>query len=149
MDQPFHSDSGDRFTLFPNLPAELRLKIWDMALPSPRVRTIQPYYNWDVPFSYETTFGFGTCDKPPIHLQVNMEARSIALKTYCLAFDCDALCNKPKYFHFERDTLQLINWRRWPLDMSKDLSIIFKTFKNVQNISINILGLHRAGKGNI
>jgi hypothetical protein len=146
MDQPSHSDSDDRFTLFPKLPPELRLKIWDMALRGPRVITILPAGSWSGP-----DYRFGKCDRPlvyfvtenpapvrgsvtplpvlyigascpPIyssperqkqrfrfvtHLQVNVEARSFALKKSHLAFDSFDLSHRHKYFRFKRDTLEL------------------------------------------
>jgi hypothetical protein len=144
MDQPSHSDSGDRFTLFPKLPPEVRLTIWDMALPGPRVITILPGPGCPTP-----GYQFGKCDQPPVHLQVNVEARSTTLKTYSLDFDCDNLSNKPKYFQFERDTLRLINWQRCSRDLSKEPWIIFKSSKDVQNISMSIIGLRWAGKEHI
>jgi hypothetical protein len=143
MEQPSHenSDSGDQFTLFPKLPAELRLKILDMALPGPRVITILPASGCPTP-----GYQFGKCDQAPAHLQVNVEARSTALKTYYLAFDWHTLSHKPKYFQFERDTLRLDYWERCSRGLSQEPWVVSKPFKDVQNISMRIVGLRVVGK---
>jgi hypothetical protein len=127
MNPPSHSDSGDRFTFFPKLPPELRLKIWDMGLPGPRVITILPAGGWSGP-----DYRFGKCDQSPVHLQVNVEARLSALKKYHLAFDSLDLSRGPKYFRFERDTLELrgceIHWAEEMPEIRDDLG-------NIQNLS--------------
>ncbi|KAG4438742.1 hypothetical protein IFR05_005770 [Cadophora sp. M221] len=66
------------FTRFSELPSELRLDIWELALPGSRV----------VELLYNTTNGrpcYSRCP-PPIHLSVNKEARQVALKRYKLSF---------------------------------------------------------------
>jgi hypothetical protein len=75
------SESNEpRFSLFPKLPAELRLKIWKLALPGPRI--VEVYYDrakhpWD-----ENFIRFNT--PPPAALHANWESRRVALEKYWL-----------------------------------------------------------------
>lgn len=78
--------SKPKFTLFPKLPAEIRLMIWKAALPGPRLV--------DVNFQFEDSeFAFGSnlasCASPtppPTLLSVCHESRTEALKHYSLCF---------------------------------------------------------------
>ena len=74
------------FTLFPELPAELRLKIWDFALPGPNVITVElDDSNWAIRGARplpKPKYTFENSPTPPIHLQVNIESRIHALKSY-------------------------------------------------------------------
>jgi hypothetical protein len=68
------------FSLFPKLPAELRLKILKLALPGPRI--VEVYYDrarhpWDKSF-----IRFNT--PPPAALHANWESRRVALEKYWL-----------------------------------------------------------------
>ncbi|MCJ1248771.1 hypothetical protein MMC30_005990 [Trapelia coarctata] len=104
---PSPAVSGPRseFTLFPALPAELRLKIWEFALPGPRVVEIKappPSFADRPPDSALDDFT-SSCAIPTL-LHVNSEARGIALKHYELSFATGTF--PPRiYFSFERDTL--------------------------------------------
>ncbi|KAH8770675.1 hypothetical protein F5882DRAFT_441943 [Hyaloscypha sp. PMI_1271] len=75
------SESNEpRFSLFPKFPAELRLKIWKLALPGPRI--VEVYYDrakhpWD-----ESFIRFNT--PPPSVLHANWESRRVALEKYWL-----------------------------------------------------------------
>ncbi|KAI1139497.1 hypothetical protein F5Y05DRAFT_324728 [Hypoxylon sp. FL0543] len=86
-------DSGDKFTCFPNLPAELRLKIWEYLL-TPRIVAIacldaeapppdeEPEEPW-------TSFPELEVPRPPavpVLLLINRETRALALKRYSPAF---------------------------------------------------------------
>jgi hypothetical protein len=106
------------FTLFPKLPAELRLKIWDLVLPpEPNVITVE--FDWEDPDDPDSNwhpkikYNFENSPTPPMHLQVNMESRIHASKSYQLAFDCSVLGNRPKYFNFSKDVLRIKNKRLW------------------------------------
>jgi hypothetical protein len=104
MDQTLSSNSNpsDQFLLFPQLAAELRFHIWELALPPPRVVDVFACY-----CVVHDLYSFRTCNKPPVHLQVNAEARLFALNTYNLAFSCSPLRIQPKYFNFLKDSLHI------------------------------------------
>jgi hypothetical protein len=76
---------SQKFTLFPNLPLELRLKIWRHALPEPRiVKTPRDRENKVIGnMSGEPSTGQVSVRKPPIHLlQVCRESRQETLMIY-------------------------------------------------------------------
>jgi hypothetical protein len=83
---PAFTTPGPRFTLFPKLPAELRLMIWKAALPGPRLV--------EVNFGFKNNeFCFGSelasCTSPtapPAILGACGESRTEALKYYGLCF---------------------------------------------------------------
>jgi hypothetical protein len=73
------------FILFPMLPVELRLQIWKLALPGPRI--VEVYLDRVVPdldrsFYHEDILRVNT--PPPALMHVNRESRSIALEKYWL-----------------------------------------------------------------
>jgi hypothetical protein len=69
-----------------------------------------------------------------IHLQVNLEAKSFALKEYHLAFDSLDLPGRPKYFRYGRDTLHL---RYCQTHLADDMPEIRGILENIQNLSID------------
>jgi hypothetical protein len=93
------------FTLFPKLPAEIRLAVWKYALAVQRISVIKRDQHWK----------FGTEIKPfiikhpppsPALLHVNRESRCLAEKAYQQpAFNC--LTNAPRFFNFEVDALHI------------------------------------------
>jgi hypothetical protein len=92
------------FTCFPNLPIELRLKIWRHCLPGPRLVICRRF------ITYSKHDGEECARQVPTTLFVNRESRGETLKAYCLI--------RPKYqsvvaFNPDRDTLLL--WHDiWP-----------------------------------
>jgi len=84
------------FTIFSNLPSELRVKIWQQAC-SPRTVTL----------TYTTsTSSFTSTTPPPTLLSVSHEAREEALRIYTLSFGTPS--QPPKtYFNPLLDTLYL------------------------------------------
>ena len=104
------------FHPFPLLPKELRLEIWKLALPDPRVielsllrsdyplRLPQRYYRasrgawWWVASASPTTF--------PL-IRTNAEARSIALASYerCEILNRNDTVRHPMYINFSKDTI--------------------------------------------
>ncbi|KAL0931680.1 uncharacterized protein CTRU02_212633 [Colletotrichum truncatum] len=83
--------SLDRFHLFPQLPTELRLKIWNFNLPSPRIVPIR-YGAGSLCFASNTqsprpsTSGCTSYADIPINLHICHESRAEALKSYALSF---------------------------------------------------------------
>ena len=103
------------FHLFPNLPTELRLKIWNLH--SGRIIPIYPLLNQ----------GFATLPSTaPALLQVNRETRELVLETYEYADlaplcprgadqdairqwnDPSAIAKRSIWIHWEKDTLYLV-----------------------------------------
>lgn len=81
----------DSFTLFSSLPTELRLKIWALNLPGPRIVAIKYAYAPADP-SHRTSHEQAKrgCTSPaliPSNLHTNQEARSEALLSYSLSFN--------------------------------------------------------------
>jgi hypothetical protein len=96
------SHSGTTFTVFPKLPPELRVKIWEYALPeAPRFIKFC-YEGWP---HCERRFKIGREGSYPATslLLVSVEARTVAIKAYPLAFRSFHL--NPVRFNFEKDTL--------------------------------------------
>jgi hypothetical protein len=84
---------AETFTLFPKLATELRLKVWKMVLPGPRVVVVEYSKKTKLPFSPA---------RIPVILQVNRESRDEALKSYTLAFGLDGADGKI-FFDFSND----------------------------------------------
>ena len=142
------------FALFRELAVELRLKIWDLALPEPRVITIEIQHNNSVdedPYRLgglaNNKYVLVNSPKPPVHIQVNCEARFQALKTYHLAFHSGILGNKPKYFNFSKDTLHIKNlfniWERHYLPKC------IQDLEKVQKVKLSGGGLLYGSRENI
>ncbi|ESZ97861.1 hypothetical protein SBOR_1737 [Sclerotinia borealis F-4128] len=119
---PQPSDSSSEklttFSYFPELPTELRLKIWDLCIPaardvylSPKAdRRIQkhpPFRGWFITSASFIVGGleFDTNCIPPL-LHVNQESQEVGLASYELAFES---CHRAgtAYIDFERDTLKM------------------------------------------
>jgi hypothetical protein len=98
------------FTLFPELPLELRLKIWSFITPGPRTVSIKykglSFYSIGKGFS--AAAGWRSPDPVPIILHICRESRNEALKSYQLAFG-SYLHPGRIYFDFSKDTLRFGN----------------------------------------
>jgi hypothetical protein len=72
-----------QFNLFPMVPLELRLKIWKMALPGPRIVEVylDPPEN---PVTQEYDIYIRVNTPPPAVMHVNFESRQVALEKYWL-----------------------------------------------------------------
>ncbi|KAL6694622.1 hypothetical protein J3F84DRAFT_49027 [Trichoderma pleuroticola] len=98
----------DTFHPFSRLPTELRLKIWKMSLPSPRLVSVQCGISMSTlarppPDSAEYT-GCTSTTRIPVNLQVCTESRTEALKSYQPSlgfFRGDGLV----YFNYDIDIL--------------------------------------------
>ena len=121
-DEQDQSTTLVQFPQFRCLPTELRLRIWNYALP-PR-RTIAILERWRKRDIVEYTLTAES--KNPALLFVNSEARSEALKHYRIAFEaiCDA--THAVYFDFAKDELSLVrcspDWVfRFPGSLMQDM----------------------------
>jgi hypothetical protein len=79
------------FTLFSSLPTELRLKIWTLSLPGPRIVPLKYTYA-PANLSHRTSHDRAKrgCTSPtliPSNLHTNQEARNEALLSYSLSFN--------------------------------------------------------------
>ncbi len=98
------------FTVFPELPFELRLKVWKYVAPGPRTVTIS-YESHATRYKGKNISrfdGWGTPDPPPVILHICHESREEALKSYKLAFGSHFHAAKI-YFDFSKDTLRFGN----------------------------------------
>ncbi|KAK5631069.1 hypothetical protein RRF57_006784 [Xylaria bambusicola] len=103
----------DSFVQFADLPAELRVKIWQFAIPEARTVVVKsPYSRKIIPTSLDKVLpqGFDASEtwysttRVPALLHVNAEARHEALKCYSLSLGVGKV--KPRvYVDFNRDTL--------------------------------------------
>ncbi|KAL5325638.1 hypothetical protein ACEPPN_006766 [Leptodophora sp. 'Broadleaf-Isolate-01'] len=84
------------FTVFPNLPSELRLKIWQQAC-FPRIVTLT--YT-------SSTSSFNSKTPPPTLLSVNQESRHESLRIYTLSFGTSSQPART-YFNSYLDTLYM------------------------------------------
>jgi hypothetical protein len=131
------------FTLFPDLPSELRIKIWHHALSIPRIVEMEDksYHGRSLPDDgvafLSAHWRFRNQNPPPL-LSTCSEARSEALKAYneersfddvptsiggaeWFRFDQDILHLKNKdmilTYHFVKEELRWENIRRWDDDL--------------------------------
>jgi hypothetical protein len=94
------------FTLFPELPFELRLKCWSFVAPGPRRVHIkyQTKYNTTNARAVVAFSGWTSPDPAPVILHICHESREEALKSYQLSFG-SVFSEARVYFNFSIDTL--------------------------------------------
>jgi hypothetical protein len=110
------------FTLFPNLPIELQIKIWKYALPGPRI--IQLHY-------LNGAFSFYGARHPPVLLTCRT-SREVALTVYKRAFPHN---DKSIYIDFAYDTLHLATSPR----MCQHAAGLFPDIKEkIQSLAVEI-----------
>ncbi|KAG0647461.1 hypothetical protein D0Z07_6728 [Hyphodiscus hymeniophilus] len=135
--------SLDSFPQFKKLPLELRLQIWNAALPGPRVVRVRTrpirFYNRDYDsdnIEAMMMHAFFSCTSPPTILFVNRESREEAQLTYKLAFGCQKLdIPNMVYFNFELDTLYFEGSSRSGI---RDLQLT--NFVRAHNVSLERFG---------
>jgi hypothetical protein len=94
------------FHLFPTLPVELRLKIFGIAISSPRVVSItcdKGVFQRGVPRAAKS---FVSLDKPPVLLHVCHESRDESLNVYTPSFKT-AFSTRYTYISFSQDTIRV------------------------------------------
>ncbi|KAH8767921.1 hypothetical protein F5882DRAFT_412961 [Hyaloscypha sp. PMI_1271] len=83
-----------QFTLFPKLPKELRINIWQLAAREPRIVEIcqpqDPQYithgTEDNDYESKNSAAFYSPTAIPVILRINRESRAVALENYSLSF---------------------------------------------------------------
>jgi hypothetical protein len=91
------------FTSFPNLPLELRSRVWEFALPGPRLLALD-FFGDPPRFTCLSAFS------PPNILQVCQESRKVALRK-CPLFFVDNAALYPPYLFYnsELDTVAFLH----------------------------------------
>jgi hypothetical protein len=117
------------FHLFPALPVELRLKIFGIALSSPRVVSItcdRGIFQRGVPRAAKS---FVSRDKPPVLLHVCHESRDESLNVYTPSFKT-AFSTRYTYVSFSQDTIR----------MSDDTLSVLRDaeLKSIQKMILNV-----------
>ncbi|KAE9369243.1 hypothetical protein N431DRAFT_493090 [Stipitochalara longipes BDJ] len=82
--------SESQFSLFSMLPVELRLKIWNMALPGQRIVEVYLDYVTDLGTGCSTN-ALKVNTPPPSLMHVNFESRTVALEKYWLRLGNETL----------------------------------------------------------
>jgi hypothetical protein len=102
--------TSSTFTLFPKLPVELRLQIWELALLGSRIIAIKSKFEDGSPTNPEALgmqpeYRVSSSPQPAL-LHTTSESRPVPLKHYEETLR-DTLMNGPVYFDFKIDTLYL------------------------------------------
>ena len=139
----------NNFTFFPELPFELRLKIWRQAFPGPRVVKVNSYGM--VNLDGYCFHAFCSASQLPIVLSVCQESRAEALRYYhpsfgmrypsipsIIYFNCDI-----DTLYFEFDSHQALNSQLLILALSDRYRQVDGrvSMKNVQSVAVS----HRIG----
>jgi hypothetical protein len=129
------------FTLFPQLPTELRIKIWKMSI-LPRIVL---RHQRDTQTNHRSAVLFTPCI-PPL-LQASQEARQIGLENYQVVnarrWNLDGNTNKrlgPIYFHPELDTLLCAVWDGQRLSPVGSKALPQRILKQARHLVITELG---------
>lgn len=94
-----HDPSTWTFTHFSDLPTELRLKIWELAIQDHRIVKVKAETRSDGVVLLKVSN-----PTPPL-VRVNRESREVALKIYTMSFSRQ-FYGKPVYFAHQRDVIQ-------------------------------------------
>ncbi|KAL7906288.1 hypothetical protein GGI35DRAFT_104125 [Trichoderma velutinum] len=106
--KPAKQQQPDSFHPFAKLPTELRLKIWALSLPRPRLVSVQCGIDISAiskPSTHNASYtGCTSPTRIPVNLQVCAESRAEALKSYqpSLGF---SRCDGQVFFNFDVDIL--------------------------------------------
>jgi hypothetical protein len=115
------------FTLFDRLPVEIRLQIWEAALPGPRIIHLE---KWQGLFDRSLTFSvleISSNTKAPSMLLATRESRLVASQFYIPSFAFEGSTTKT-YFNFHMDTLY------FRLDTLDELHELDPAVKDVESV---------------
>jgi len=151
-----------QFTCFENLPGELRLKIWEFALPSPwllKSRKINAKYKYFVSPVVLVNI--------PAQFDVNHESRAEALKSYkkllskecldeCLLFFCDTPGINGFWINSERNDVHFFQYladsnideispevEEWELDRLESSTVVKMPRKKAELRIFNVIRRYR------
>lgn len=144
------SDADPQFTIFNRLPLEIRLRIWELGLPSDRIIKINKrdvlsssFANKNVVI-HEDGLPRGTlnviCTNPGM-LGACAESRKVALGRYKLSF-ATRLENRPIFFDKERDILffedthTLNQFSGYPFERETEISKLHPDLATIKHIII-------------
>jgi hypothetical protein len=135
------SPISKKFTLFPLLPAELRIKIWKLAI-CPRVVIKHLYYKGHG----KPTFTPGI----PVLMHTSVEARQIALEHFFTAEACPIPNLRPGLegvlgpmtFNFELDTFLCLGWdgRVRSTSVNHPLRLLDQIIRQLRHLCISLQG---------
>jgi hypothetical protein len=97
-----------QFTIFPNLPTELQLKIWKHAIPEPRIMKVEVQTKIDE--DGEARMIFTTNDKPSALLRACKKSRQAILESYTV---CLATKNSCRKIRLDGDKDVVCLWSRY------------------------------------
>ncbi|KAI9049770.1 hypothetical protein LZ554_005921 [Drepanopeziza brunnea f. sp. 'monogermtubi'] len=136
------------FTVFKNLPLELRILIWKESIPEPNIVRINYKYRLRIPDA--KAGDFTVCYKIPSILHTNQEARRAAESVYDKAFRENL--GRSVYFDWSRDVLvfrtEVAAYRFFrlemvePIPMNRNISPAFKLSAPVEK-KLTVLGFER------
>jgi hypothetical protein len=107
-DAKIQSVSTTKFTLFPKLPSELRLRIWELALQPRVIKVVRGRCDVKNQIIDINAACQPIAAAPPALLHTNHESRFFAQRTYTLAFKNPF--REAIYFDFQMDTLCIERW---------------------------------------
>jgi hypothetical protein len=157
--------TDSRFPLFPKLPIELRLIVWEMALPGPRCLEVVQHIEKTGPPEYQASFGrhFGSrfkycywtaTDKSPAMLFTSHEPRQVTLNHYQpFKHGPPSEAKRTSYIDPLRDTLFCTtipaSWDIDPIDPTT-LERIAKAIPNLTRMAMDVHNIsywyHAIGK---
>jgi hypothetical protein len=129
--------SDSQFSLFPMLPVELRLKIWKMALPGPRIVEVYLGFVTDLETGRSTNL-LRVNAPPPTLMHVSFESRKVALEKYWLRLGNETVSGNNLRVDPQEDTIfiprslsdpgsrvrDLINGRAWSEEARESIRYI-------------------------
>tara|TARA_R110002060_G_scaffold23136_9_gene31311 strand:+ start:174 stop:812 length:639 start_codon:yes stop_codon:yes gene_type:complete len=130
-----------QFKRFPNLAAEIRLQIWELASSIPRDLDI-----WTRPFNIPGSHGFkfATTKPVPSTLHTTKESRTVGLKYYHLAFGTDLTYGDPSsvlppriYLNTRADRVCFFG--RNIEESAEYISIMIEEYK-ITRLAVNVAG---------
>lgn len=95
----------DQFHYFPDLPGELKVKVWEFTFPSPRIIPLQ---SWG--YSLKVTSDL-KLPSVPISLKVHKESRDETLKSYELLTQSRYNEHRQVYVSFKRDIFCFLGYQ--------------------------------------
>lgn len=145
----------DSFHPFPRLPSEIRLKIWRLTMPGPRVVHVtykqDSIGHWKDPPPQDGIWGYGRSQPSPLILQISHESRSEGLKKYSLRLDT---ATRECYVRIEpiQDTLLILDtakgghsgydsYRRTVRNLLFNGILKPEALKSIKNLAIDIQAL--------
>jgi hypothetical protein len=133
------------FPLFSYLPPELRVKIWELNLPGPRLVSLRYTSATADPSNHAMRKALRGCTSSapiPVNLHINREARANALQYYQLSFNLHH-CAPKIWFDFNNDVLYFPSKEGWLGSWNHFVNAI-SMITSVQLGKLNRLAVHES-----